>query len=197
MGEEGRNRTIERLTQFRMQPVRADQQVTFDLLALNRAHPRRMIAKLDRRHLLQEPDLHAGRPRALGQKIDQPRPVHEAVFVLRTQPRQIEPRHAASAARSGLAVDQLDRLGPRPGRRQRLAEAERMQHPRPVRRDLQPGADLADRLGLFENGDLGAPQRQRARHGQPRDPGAEHGDFPTDQHWPLPEMTSPAPWRHR
>ena len=61
--------------------------------------------------------------------------------------------------------------------RQRIAEAERPQHPRGVAADLKAGADLAERRGLLEQLGLDAALAQRQQRGDAADAAARDQDF--------------------
>ena len=71
-----------------------------------------------------------------------------------------------------------------------VAQAERLEHGDAVRRDLDAGADLAERRRLLEDPHPRPPLRQRRRRGEPADPGADHRDLPSLEPHPIPPMSA-------
>jgi hypothetical protein len=121
---------------------------------------------------------HSSFGRGLEEKADQVGAVQEMVALAGAKTRKVQAGHAVARG----AVDQLDRLGAERGGIQRVLQREGAQDAGTVGRDLQARADLADRVGLFQDGDRGAAQGQCAGDRQARNPCPDHRDGLADQH---------------
>ena len=177
-GEEGRDLPVQGLTHLRMQPVGADQDIRLHLGPVGHVKLRRALTQRHVGDLLQKPDFGPRRARRLGQDGDQVGAVDEA---------EMPPLPAIAKVKrddtpAAFAVDQVHPLCRDADPVQRRAKAQGGQDPRAVGRDLQACADLPYLGRLFQHSDMRALQRQRPRHGQPRDPGAENRHPAVVQH---------------
>ena len=148
-----------------MQTVRADHQVGGPDGPVAGGHPCGCAGR-DGVHLVQKADLNSCLARPAGQDLDHVGAVNAQVRLIGRMSCKIKAQH-----RRPVRVPQADRLGAhRSGGGHRGVQAKAAQNRHAVGRDLDAGADLAHRLGLFQHGDLGTAQGQGPRRSQAPDP---------------------------
>ncbi len=154
-GEERRVGVAEPPALDRMQPVGAD-------------HQRRLGPAGDR---LAEPQLDPLGPRRGLEQRHQPGAVDAAERLVGAVAAEVQPGHRPA----GL-VAELDRLLADRDGGEGFAQAQRVEHPARIRRDLDAGPDLAELAGTLVHRHPRPPLREGERRRQPADAAADDGD---------------------
>ena len=171
-GEVRRGGAEQAFPHHRMNTVGADDDVGLDRIAVGKACDRSAVTAFDR-------DAAAAVVQVRG--LERIRQDVEQVGAMHREVRRTEFLMKIRAARArdvaaAPPVANVQKIRSRRDRAGLVLDAERAQRLDGVGREVETGADLAQRCGLLVDDDFGVPPFQRQRRGKPADAAADDGD---------------------